>query len=188
MCFTSQTWLDGYQKGEGIQPITGDNRCPAAQLKHGCQLNTLGSVAALLSVRGASINRWPSMKNIFRHFSRTHLHVFLGFYLAFGALTFFALWEQSPSDWRENWNVAATVGCLSGPFTGAIARQFQGCCLEFSLGLLPYCAAFLLGGFAFQVVPIPFRSIERPARLVMWCIGLFGWFGGGMASFAHALS
>jgi hypothetical protein len=44
------------------------------------------------------------------------------------------------------------------------------------------------GVSVFQLVPIPIRSIERPVRLLAWCIGLFGWFAGGVISFAHALS
>jgi len=65
-----------------------------------------------------------------------------------------------------------------GPFTGAIARHFQSCCWRFSPGLFPYCAALLLGGFGFQFVPIPRRSVEGPIRLVAWMAGLLGWFGG----------
>ena len=77
------------------------------------------------------------MKNVFQHFSLKHGYVFLGFYLAFASLTLFVLSRQSASDWRDNWNVAATVGSLSGPFTGAIARGFQKCCWQFSLTLFP---------------------------------------------------
>lgn len=128
------------------------------------------------------------MRSMFRHFSRKHLYIFLIVYALFAALTLFALSRQSSSDWRENWNVAATVGSFLGPFTGAIARHFQGCCWEFSLTLLPYCGGFLLIGMVFQMVPIPWRSVERPMRLVMWSVGMLGWFGGGVISFAHALS
>jgi len=102
------------------------------------------------------------MKRVFRHFSRAHLYIFFGFYLAFAGFTFLVLTRQSESDWRENWNMAATIGAVSGQLTGAIARQFQSCCWQLSLSLLPCCGAFLLAGFVFQLVPIPIRSIERP--------------------------
>ncbi|HYG34348.1 MAG TPA: hypothetical protein VEC99_06165 [Clostridia bacterium] len=128
------------------------------------------------------------MKSFYRHFNRMHLYVFLGFYLLFAGLTLFALARQSKSDWRSNWNTAATIGAITGPFTGAIARQFQGCCLGFSLKLFPYCAAFLVGGITLQLVPLPFRSLERPTRMLLWCVGLFGWFAGGPLSFIHAFS
>ena len=128
------------------------------------------------------------MKSVFQHFSRKHVYVFLGFYLAFACLTLFVLSRQSASDWRDNWNLAATVGSVSGPFTGAIARHFQSCCWQCSVVLLPYCAAFLLGGFAFQFAPIPRQGGQQWLRLVVWSIGLLGWFGGGAVSFLHALS
>ena len=128
------------------------------------------------------------MKDIFQHFSRKHGYVFLAFYLALACWTFFVLSRQSASDWRDNWNAAATVGSLSGPFTGAIARHFQSCCWQWSVTLLPYCAAFLLGGFAFQFVPIRWEAGQRTLRLVVWSIGLLGWFGGGVVSLGHALS
>jgi hypothetical protein len=128
------------------------------------------------------------MKDVFQHFNRKHVFVFLGFYLAFASLTLFVLSRQSASDWRDNWNVAATVGSLSGPFTGAIARHLQSCCWQFSVRLFPYSAAFLLGGFAFQFVPLPWPSGQRSLRLVVWSVGLLGWFGGAVVSFGHALS
>src|SRR5690349_2831639 len=112
------------------------------------------------------------------HFTRTHLYIFAGLYLAFAALTLFTLTRQTPSDWRENWNTASTLGTISGPFSGAIARQLQSCCLQFSLPLLPCCAGFLVGGIAFQFIPHPWPSIERPLRFTIWSLGLLGWLGG----------
>jgi hypothetical protein len=129
-----------------------------------------------------------NMKGGSQHFSRTHGYIFLGFYLALAGGTFCVLSRQSASDWRDNWNAAATVGSLSGPFTGAIARHFQACCWKCSVTLFPYCAAFLLGGFTFQFVPIPWEAGQRTLRLVVWSIGLLGWFGGGVVSLVHGVS
>ncbi len=112
----------------------------------------------------------------------------MAFYVAFAGLTLFVLSQQSASDWRGNWNVAATIGSFSGPFTGAIARHFQACFLEFSSTLLPYSLLFLMVAVVFQFVPLPFRPWQGAFRLVMWCLGLLGWFGSGILSFAHALS
>ena len=120
--------------------------------------------------------------------TRAHLYAGVAFYVVFAALTFFLLSRQRPGDWRENWNVAATVGCVSGPFTGAIARGFQSCCWRFSVELFPYCAGLLLGGAAFQFLPLPLRRPWSVLRLAVWCGGLLGWFGGGLVSFGHALS
>jgi hypothetical protein len=82
----------------------------------------------------------------------------------------------------------ATVGAISGPFTGAIARNSQSCCLQFSRSLLPYCGSFLGAGVLFQLVPLPFQRFASGIRLTVWCVGLLGWFGGALVSFAHALS
>jgi hypothetical protein len=128
------------------------------------------------------------MHRLFHNFSRAHLYVFLGFYLAFAALTFFALNAGSASDRRENHIAAATIGAVSGPFTGAIARHFQSCCWRFSLTLFPYCALFLGAGVLSQIVSLPLKRFERTVRLTFWCIGLLGWFGGALVSFVHALS
>jgi hypothetical protein len=120
-------------------------------------------------------------------FGRAHLGIFLGFYLAFAGFTAFVLSQQSVSDRRENRNVAAVVGSVSGPFTGAIARNLQSCCWRFSLQLFPWCAALLAVGTVLQVVPLPFVRGERLVRLGAWCVGCLGWFGGGVVSFGHAL-
>ncbi|HEU5125827.1 MAG TPA: hypothetical protein VFW05_17380 [Verrucomicrobiae bacterium] len=128
------------------------------------------------------------MQRFFNNFSRVHLYIFLGFYITFAALTFFTLDSGSDSERRENQIVGATFGVVSGPFTGAIARHFQSCCRQFSIALLPYCAAILGAGIFFQIVPLPFQRFERVVRITFWSIGLLGWFGGALVSFMHALS
>lgn len=128
------------------------------------------------------------MARFFQRMGWVHGYLFLGFYGVFATLTFLVLNAGSASDRRENWIWAATVGCVSGPFTGAIARHFQSCCLEFSLSVLPYCSLLLGMGVLMQFVPLPFQRFERGVRLTCWCLGLLGWFGGILVSFAHALS
>src|SRR4051812_25364098 len=97
-----------------------------------------------------------AMQRLFHNFNRVHLYVFLGFYFAFAALTFFILNAGSESDRCESQIAAATLGTVSGPFTGAIARHFQSCCWQFSLTLFPYCALFLAAGVIAQIIPLPF--------------------------------
>lgn len=128
------------------------------------------------------------MKSRRTRFTRAHLYIFVSFYLAFAGFTAWVLSRQSESDRRENWNVAATLGTVSGPFTGAIARRFQSCCWKFSLSIFPYCAAVLAVGVMSQLVPMPAPSIEKPLRLTLWSLGLLGWFAGAVVSFGHALS
>ena len=82
--------------------------------------------------------------------------------------------------------IATAVGTIAGPMTGAIARDFQGCCLNASLGLLPFALPFLGLAVGSQV-----RGAARgqsKVRAALWSIGWFGWFGAGIVSFGHALT
>jgi len=128
------------------------------------------------------------MKRLFCNFTRTHLVLLLGFYVVFAAFTFFVLNAGTPSDRRDTPIICATIGAFSGPFTGAIARHYQSCCMQFSWGLFPFCASILGVGVVVQAVPLPFPQFERQMRIAMWCVGLFGWFAGIPVSFLHALS
>jgi hypothetical protein len=72
--------------------------------------------------------------------------------------------------------------------TGAISRDFQGCCLDASLSLLPWCLGALGVGVGMQLVVPPRGWPSRALRLLAWAAGWFVWFAGGIVSFAHALS
>ena len=54
--------------------------------------------------------------------------------------------------------------------------------------LLPWSGAFLAAGVLFQIVPLLFQRFAKTVRLTVWCVGLLGWFGGGVVSFGHAFS
>jgi hypothetical protein len=127
------------------------------------------------------------MKLFAQHFGRVHVIIFLAFVLVFSVLTLWSLASQSPSDWRNNQNAAATLLAVTGPFTGAIARNFQSCCLNASLALFPWCLAILVLGAFCQFVPLPFRRGERFFRIGTWVIAMLGWFAGTVLSLAHAL-
>jgi hypothetical protein len=81
-----------------------------------------------------------------------------------------------------------TCGTILGPMTGAISRNCQTCCLNISLGLLPYCAAFLVLGTMPLFLKLPFQRGASVLRMVIWIVGLLGWFLGGIMSLAVALS
>ncbi|MBU6401491.1 MAG: hypothetical protein KGS61_14335 [Verrucomicrobia bacterium] len=119
-----------------------------------------------------------------------HWWILLGFYGAFTALSLLLLLPGSLTGHGDTLarSLAASVGSFSGPFTGAIARGFQSCCLQFSLGLCPYCGSILGIGLLFQFVPLHFGRFEHGFRLTTWSLGLLGWFGGVLISFGHALS
>lgn len=127
------------------------------------------------------------MKLIENNFHRSHLFVFLGIWLAFTALTF-SIVERGIEQYDHNRLVAlTTLGTILGPMTGVISRNCQSCCLKFSLGLLPYCGAILIAGAASLFARLPFKRGASILRMVLWIVGLLGWFLGGIVSFGHAL-
>ena len=123
-----------------------------------------------------------NMRPLFGNFTRDHLDAFLVFYFSFALVTLLVLIVGSKSIRLDAPQIAATVGALSGPFTGAIAANFQSGCLRFSLRIFPCCALILGVGVLFQIIPLPFPFSERSFRLALWCLGLFGWFGGVLLS------
>ena len=120
--------------------------------------------------------------------SRARWSILLGLLLPFTALTYRALHSGSPSDVQHRPILLTTVATITGPFVGAIARRGQGCCLEFSIFLATLCGPVLALGLLAQVVRFPFRRGRRTARLLLWGLGWFIWFGGGVFSFTHALN
>jgi hypothetical protein len=121
-------------------------------------------------------------------FSRWHGRVALALWLAFTVLTFLIVSGGSAGSAGRPLVVAkTTAGTVLGPMTGAISRNFQRCCLRFSLSLLPMCAAGLLVAFAVQLLVPPRGRWSRFLRMTAWTAGLFVWFAGGIVSFGHAL-
>jgi len=162
-----------------------------AEPRHAHELRDNASVPYRRSL--ARIGRWRSfvnMKRMFDLFTKMRLRILLGFYVAFAALSLLLLLPGSLSGHGDTLtrSLAASVGSFSGPFTGAIARGFQPCCLQFSLSLCPYCGSILSIGLLFQLVPLHFGRFEHRFRLAMWSLGLLGWFSGILISFGHAIS
>jgi len=123
-------------------------------------------------------------------FSRWHLGIFLGIWLAFAALTHDIVSRLLDDAAGRPGVVAATAaGSLLGPMSGAISRGFRpGCCLAFSLALLPYCLPALAVAALVQVLLPTGARWLRAVRLLIWVVGLVVWFGGGIVSLGHALS
>lgn len=128
------------------------------------------------------------MKLLENYFTRVHLFVFLGIWLCFTALTYWIAEHGIEQDSHGRLVLLTTLGTILGPMTGAISRDCQSCCLAFSLSLLPYCAAILILGAVPLFVKLPFRRGAFALRMVLWIVGLLGWFLGGIVSFGHALS
>ena len=116
-------------------------------------------------------------------FSQWHVWIALALLLAFVGLTFSSV-RAHPT------RLAATIiaSMALGPMAGAFVRDYQGCCLEFSLSLLPYCAGALVGALAVQLLVPPKTGLLRAVRLLTWAAGLFIWFAGALVSYMHALS
>ncbi len=125
----------------------------------------------------------------FEQFRRSQLAILVSFWLAFGALTFLSLRGGLSNSSGQPWTViAASVGTILGPMTGAISRHGQSCCLKCSLDLLWICLPALLGSAFLQVISFPGRWDWQWLRLTIWALGLLVWFGGGIVSLGHALS
>jgi hypothetical protein len=115
--------------------------------------------------------------------TRRHLWVLLGLLVAFSILTGLAV-AGGADDGHRPWRVATTTaGTILGPFTGALARDWQSCCTRFSLSLLPWAGGMLALGLALQV------GRRRTAwRLAAWSLAWTVWFTSGLLSFLHAFS
>jgi hypothetical protein len=119
-----------------------------------------------------------------RRFSWWHLAAWLVLWILFTFLTFYAT-ALGLDDKR--YVLPATLATVLGPMTGGISRGGQGCCLQFSLSLLPYAAACVLVGTAVQFVPAPKHWFAQSVRVALWSLGWFVWFASGIVSLGHAL-
>jgi hypothetical protein len=125
--------------------------------------------------------------NIFENnFSKRHLHIFLTILILFTIANFAILCAAMDSWDNFKYVVLTTAATITGPLTGAIARQWQSCCAEFSLKIMMFCAPVLLFGTIFQLIKLPFKKASA-IRLSIWFICLLMWFLGGILSFGHAL-
>jgi len=131
------------------------------------------------------------MRTLQDSFTRTHGLIALGMLAAFTAFTLYVCCSQgSQSDLRERHITAATLGVLSGPFTGALARgPSHHDCVQFGWKLMPYCGGLLAAACGMQLVRFPFRHHDAELiRLVGWLAGWLSWFVGGILSLAYAFS
>jgi hypothetical protein len=122
------------------------------------------------------------------HFTRTHRTIFLVLWSIVATLTFLVPAMNVPRGPDGYGQVLlATLGTLAGPMPGALSRGCQSCCLRFSLSLFPYAGTALLVVVVPQFMPWAPGRVGHAARLVLWTLGLLGWFGSGIVSFGHAL-
>lgn len=75
---------------------------------------------------------------------------------------------------------------LVSPFTGAMLRGWQGCCLQFSMAVARWLWPCLLLAVAARLVP--WFEKHRYVRATVWWCGLTAWCLGAPISCLHALS
>ena len=126
--------------------------------------------------------------NIFENnFARKHLYIFLTIWIFFTIANFAILCAGLDGQNKYIYVFLTTAATITGPMTGAISRQLQSCCTEFSLKIMTFCAPVLLLGILFQLVKLPFKKSASAIRLIIWTLCLLIWFLGGILSFGHAL-
>lgn len=97
-----------------------------------------------------------------------------------------AVSSGSPGDVRQRPVALTTLATITGPVVGAIARDNQSCCLEFSLLLAAICGPVLALCVVAEVVPLPLRRERTALRLSLRTIGWFVWHAIGQFPFMHA--
>lgn len=138
--------------------------------------------------RGTSCQNGTKRHGLAWRLTSAHAWIFGVLLVVFSVLTFLLVHAGSdpgPDHWRH---VAQTTAATAvGPFTGAIARDWQSCCARFSWSLAPYAGTALAAGILLQLLPFPPGRGWNRARLAAWGAGWTAWFGAGIVSFAHAL-
>lgn len=116
----------------------------------------------------------------------------VGLFLVFAALVYFLASRGSAGDLADRPIALTTAATMIGPFAGAVARHWQGCCLDFSIRLaVSFCGPALAVGLLAAVVPLPNALGGRAGyalRVIAWSLGWSVWFLGAPASFLHALA
>jgi hypothetical protein len=128
--------------------------------------------------------------NLFKNnLSKWHLKTFLFIYIVFtiiiGSIAAGGI-DKHISDYTKLvW--LTTAGSITGPMVGAISRDFQGCCLNWSLKTITIAAPILFLGILMQFINFPDKKwIHRIAK-VSWVFAWVSWFLLGISTFGHAL-
>jgi hypothetical protein len=115
-----------------------------------------------------------------------YLKSFLWIYIIFTGIIAFVAYAGLDKEPRHTVLVIKTTLCsISGPMTGAIARDYQSCCLKFCQGMLKKALPILLLGLTACIfIPSNRRWIGRTVWVLSWLV----WFFFGLISMLHAIS
>jgi hypothetical protein len=111
---------------------------------------------------------------------------FLALLIVFSALTYAITSAGSPSDLAERPRALTTLSTVTGPFTGAIARNGQSCCLAFSTRLALWLSPALAVALLARLFLGGRRGVAGAMGVILWTLGWFVWLAGGVVSFGHA--
>lgn len=111
---------------------------------------------------------------------------FLGLLVVFSALTFAVTSTGSASDVARRPRALTTLLTVTGPFTGAIARGGQSCCLEASTRLAMWLAPALAVALLARLSLGGRGGVAGAMGVGLWTLGWFAWLAGGIVSFGHA--
>jgi hypothetical protein len=129
------------------------------------------------------------MKLFKNNLSRWHLRSFLWIYVIFTILiSFIAYMGIDKHDNHTALFILTTLGSISGPMVGAISREFQSCCLTFSLDVMMVAAPILFLGILLQWIRFPDKKWIRKILRGIWVFAWISWFLLGIFTFGHALS
>ncbi len=129
------------------------------------------------------------LQQMLKNYTRSHWIVWIFLFVLFTLLTYLAADGGIDDGPKHDRRVLVTTACtLSGPLTGAIARDMQSCCLEVSMSILFVTGPLLLIGVLATNFGPRERKWVRVMHLTLWILGWTLWYFGGLFSFAHALS
>ena len=126
------------------------------------------------------------MSRLFKNFTRIHGYVTGGLLAVFVLLSVLCCLVESVPRQSASHTVVVTLGILSGPFAGGLARPEEPYRWDTARLLLPYSAPFLVLALLCQVLPLPFQRGATAFRVVTWFIGLVVWLGAAILSLLNA--
>jgi len=123
---------------------------------------------------------------LFENFTRIHGYVTGGLLAIFVLLSVLCCLVESVPRQSVGHTVVVTLGILSGPFAGGLARPEEPDPWGTARLLFPYSAPFLVFALLCQVLPLPFKRGATTFRVVTWFIGLVVWLGAAILALLNA--